>query len=139
MIVIQVHDAADESIVPVLDEHCRRARKEATQFRGRVSLSTTDVPRRAYVAVVGTSAVGSLVVRVGIAGEWTVERVHVIHEARGIGVGNALMRKMLADALDEGCTRVASVALPGDRATKNLFERFGLIAEAIVVSKELRP
>ena len=137
MIDIRVHDAANESTASVLDDHRRRAREDAAQFRGSVTPSTTEGSRRAYIAVVGMSAVGSLVVRFGDAGEWTIEQVHVIREARGIGVGNALMKRVLSDARGQGVTRVSSVALPGDRATKNLFERFGLIAEAIVVSRTL--
>jgi ribosomal protein S18 acetylase RimI-like enzyme len=88
--------------------------------------------------VVGVSAVGSLVVQCGETGEWNINHVHVIREARGIGVGDALMKRMLSDARADGVRRISSVALPGDRSTKNLFERFGLIAEAIVVSKNLK-
>ena len=35
----------------------------------------------------------------------------------------------------QGCFGVDSLALPGDRATKNFFESFGLVARAIVVHK----
>jgi hypothetical protein len=39
----------------------------------------------------------------------------------------------------EGCSGVDSLALPGDRATKNFFESFGLVARALIVHKDLDP
>ena len=36
-----------------------------------------------------------------------------------------------------GCIGIDSLALPGDRATKNFFEAAGLIARAIVVHRSL--
>jgi hypothetical protein len=36
-----------------------------------------------------------------------------------------------------GCFGVDSLALPGDRHTKNFFESFGLVARAIVVHRKL--
>jgi len=138
MIDVRMCDAADEKVAALLDDHRERARNEASQFRGNYSPNTESGARNAYVAVVGESAVGSLIVHLRGTDEWVIDHVHVIREARGIGIGDALMKRILSDASVNGVTRVSSVALPGDRSTKNLFERFGLIAEAIVVSKELR-
>ncbi|MFM8858369.1 MAG: N-acetyltransferase family protein [Actinomycetota bacterium] len=137
MIEIRKCDAADESIAPLIDDHCQRAREQAAEFRGKHPQRIAGGTRHVYVAVVGESAVGSLIVHLRDAEEWTIDLVHVLHEARGIGVGDALMKRLMADASVSGVARVSSVALPGDRSTKNLFERFGLIAEAIVVSKDL--
>ena len=47
------------------------------------------------------------------------------------------MDHILAWARDHGCFGLDSLALPGDRATKNFFESFGLVARAIVVHKPL--
>lgn len=60
-------------------------------------------------------------------------------EARAVGVGEAMMDAVLAWAVDEGCFGLDSLALPGDRATKNFFERYGLVARAIVVHRPLDP
>jgi len=38
-----------------------------------------------------------------------------------------------------GCRGVDSLALPGERATKNFFERYGLTARAIIVHRPLGP
>lgn len=57
--------------------------------------------------------------------------------ARGVGIGEAVMDELLAWCRGRGCFGVDSVALPGDRHTKNFFESFGLVARAIVVHRSL--
>jgi ribosomal protein S18 acetylase RimI-like enzyme len=59
--------------------------------------------------------------------------------AREVGVGEAMMDLVLAWSEERGTTGIDAVALPGDRATKNFFERFGLTARAIVVHRRLGP
>lgn len=66
-----------------------------------------------------------------------VTDLYVTPEARGVGVGEALMDLFVADARARGAVGIDSLALPGDRATKNFFERFGLTARAIVVHRSL--
>lgn len=56
-------------------------------------------------------------------------------DARGIGVGHALMGDAADRAQTLGCIGIDARALPGDRATKNFFESFGLVARAIEVHK----
>lgn len=56
-------------------------------------------------------------------------------DARGIGVGSALMRDASETAISAGCRGIDARALPGDRATKNFFESFGLVARTIEVHK----
>ena len=58
-------------------------------------------------------------------------------DARGVGVGEAMMDVVIAWCGDQGCTGVDSVALPGDRHTKNFFETFGMVARAIIVHRDL--
>jgi GNAT superfamily N-acetyltransferase len=57
--------------------------------------------------------------------------------ARDLAVGEAMMDALLAWCRDRGCFGVDSLALPGDRHTKNFFERFGLVARAIIVHRSL--
>jgi GNAT superfamily N-acetyltransferase len=66
---------------------------------------------------------------------YSVDRVYVVEEARELGCGDAL----IAAAMDvaRGCEFFEAVALPGDRETKNLYERAGVTARSIVVSKAL--
>ncbi len=63
--------------------------------------------------------------------------IHVEEAARGVGVGEALMELVLDWATENGCRGVDSTALPGDRATKNFFESFGLVARSIKVHRRL--
>jgi GNAT superfamily N-acetyltransferase len=57
---------------------------------------------------------------------------------REVGIGEALMDALVDWCREQGCFGVDSLALPGDRATKNFFESFGLTARAIVVHRSLR-
>lgn len=58
-------------------------------------------------------------------------------EARGVGIGAALMRSAVDFATANGCSGIDARALPGDRVTKNFFESFGLVARNIEVHKAL--
>jgi GNAT superfamily N-acetyltransferase len=66
-----------------------------------------------------------------------VEELYVDPEARDVSVGERLMDDVVAFCRDAGCVGIDAVALPGDRATKNFFETFGLVARAIVVHRSL--
>jgi len=63
--------------------------------------------------------------------------VYVEPEARGVGVGEMLLDAVVAWATERGCVGIDSLALPGNRETKNFFESFGLVARAIVVHRRL--
>jgi GNAT superfamily N-acetyltransferase len=56
---------------------------------------------------------------------------------REVGIGELMMETLVAWCRDRGCFGVDSLALPGDRHTKNFFESFGLVARAIVVHRSL--
>lgn len=64
----------------------------------------------------------------------SVRQVYVRPEARTLGLGDMLLAAAVAHARSQGCTRVDAIALPGDRDTKNLYERAGVVARAIVLS-----
>jgi ribosomal protein S18 acetylase RimI-like enzyme len=68
-----------------------------------------------------------------------IDDLYVESEAREVSVGEALMDDILTWAQAEGCRGVDAVALPGNRPTKNFFERFGLVARAILVHRPLGP
>lgn len=67
----------------------------------------------------------------------TVRELFVVADARGVGLGEAMMDATIAWATERGCVGIDGYALPGDRATKNFFETFGLVARGIVVHKPL--
>lgn len=66
-----------------------------------------------------------------------IEDIYVDPGARAVGVGETLMNHLLDWCRARGCFGVDSLALPGDRDTKNFFESFGLVARAIVVHRPL--
>jgi GNAT superfamily N-acetyltransferase len=66
-----------------------------------------------------------------------LEDVYVEPDARGVGVGEMLLDAVIAWATDRHCAGIDSLALPGNRETKNFFESFGLVARAIVVHRPL--
>jgi GNAT superfamily N-acetyltransferase len=57
--------------------------------------------------------------------------------ARELGIGELTMHALVEWCTERGCFGVDSLALPGDRHTKNFFESFGLVARAIVVHRPL--
>jgi GNAT superfamily N-acetyltransferase len=67
-----------------------------------------------------------------------VTDIYVESEARGVGVGEAMIDQVVAWCEERGCVGVDALALPGNRHTKNFFETFGLTARAIVVHRDLR-
>ena len=68
-----------------------------------------------------------------------IDEIYVDPEARGVGVGEAMMDLLVELATEHHCIGIDAVALPGDRQTKNFFETFGLTARAIVVHRSLVP
>ncbi len=87
-------------------------------------------------AVVGYGAVRLVELHDGTA-VGRVSDIYVLPDARGVGVGEAMMELLLAWAARRGCIGVDSLALPGDRDTKNFFETHGLTARAITVHRAL--
>lgn len=88
------------------------------------------------VAVIGDVVVGYLVFRCNVPVA-SIDEVYVTPEARNVGFGDALIESATSRARGAGCTLIEGEALPGDRETKNLYERAGITARLIVVSKSL--
>jgi ribosomal protein S18 acetylase RimI-like enzyme len=131
--VIEVRPAteADNGILALLLE---AARSESARYRGHID--PDNRPHTAVVACVVGEVVGVLFFRDDDSIR-TISVVHVDESARNVGVGDALVGFVLRNASESGCTHIRSTALPGDRATKNLFERNGMVARAIQVERNL--
>lgn len=63
--------------------------------------------------------------------------LYVEPEAREVGVGELLLETVLTWATEGGCFGIDSIALPGNRETKNFFESAGMVARAIIVHRPL--
>lgn len=92
--------------------------------------------RAAWVALIDDVPVGYLELSLhdGLA---EVRQVYVQPEARELGFGDELLACAVAEARRAGCRRLEGTALPGDRDTKNLYERAGITARKITVAIEL--
>jgi GNAT superfamily N-acetyltransferase len=66
-----------------------------------------------------------------------VRRVYVDDRARDLGAGATLIDELRDRARLQGCNRIDAYALPGDRLTKNLFERAGMKARLLIASSDL--
>jgi GNAT superfamily N-acetyltransferase len=91
---------------------------------------TADV----HVAVVDDVVVGYLVAMIDDrAGARVVEidQVWVTPEARELGFGDALLAAAIDLGRSQGADAVEGQALPGDRHTKNLYERAGIVARLL--------
>jgi GNAT superfamily N-acetyltransferase len=66
-----------------------------------------------------------------------VAQVYVTAEARQLGFGDALLDAATDRARHRGARLLEGHALPGDRETKNLYERAGITARLITVSRAL--
>ncbi len=144
---------ATEKDVDVLVLLESEARKSLNEFRGADRLAN-ELPEigdswheelnndAVFVLVGGINSVvmGYLVARMTEKSEnqiATIEQVFVTHDARNLGVGDALVSSALTWAREQNLHALDALALPGDRETKNLYERSGLVARLITVTKKL--
>ncbi len=95
-----------------------------------------DGLHRVWVATIDDVVVGFLQLRhaedepTGV-----VVQVYVAPDAREVGFGDVLLAEAIGAIRASRGVCVESFALPGDRDTKNLYERAGVTARKIIVSK----
>lgn len=111
-----------------LEEHPERG----DRWAATVEDPTTPV----FVADLDGVVVGYLVL-VAAPPIARIEQVYVLPEARELGFGDELVAHAMRTAADGGATSIEGTALPGDRLTKNLYERAGITARLIVVAAAL--
>ena len=146
---------ATHADIPRIAELAEQAVAELTVNKGGAVWARREARRAPYVdslradleaadhcVVVGEitgAVIGYAVVRAealrdgGVLG--VLDDIYVEPEAREVGVGEALMDAVEAWCRGRGCIGIDSLALPGNRETKNFFETFGLVARAIVVHR----
>lgn len=146
-------DAADTTALNTLETAARAAlvdqRGGAAHLAERPAVGEWatllgDDEHPVWVAVLHTApgdvVVGYLEVRMHQIGrQRTAEvlQVYVEPDARELGAGAGLLAAAMHAARAQGCTTIEGSALPGDRHTKNLYERAGITARRIVVSRRL--
>ena len=125
-------ETGDEETVQFL---LAEAQHEQAKYRGHIG---SLVPgEHTAVALVGESVVGMIQYMLEPKNAALVTCVHVLSQARDIGVGDALLLHVLDELKARDVAWVSAHAQPGDRALKNLFERHGLVAQSILVGKSL--
>lgn len=95
-----------------------------------------DLGRAAWVSTIDEVVLGylELAFRGRVA---EVMQVYVHPDARELGFGDWMLEAALAEARSRGCATIEGTALPGDRHTKNLYERAGITARKITLSAPL--
>ena len=101
-------------------------------FVATIPMSTDD--GRTAEAVVGFLVAGLLGDPMPVA---RIDQVFVEEDARELGFGDGLVAAALAWARQVGAELIEAETLPGDRNLKNLYERAGVTARLITVSKRL--
>ena len=66
-----------------------------------------------------------------------IDCCYVEQDARGVGVGTALMGAAVAWCEAAGYAEIDALALPGDRATKQRLEAAGFTARLLTLSRRL--
>lgn len=100
-----------------------------------------DPRRRVVVGAVGNEVAGLAVGRLDPVGEaaiGVVDGLYVDPEARGKGVGRALLEDLLAWFTANRCRGVDAGALPGDRTAKNFWEAAGFKARLLTMHRALQ-
>jgi GNAT superfamily N-acetyltransferase len=90
----------------------------------------------ALVAHIGDVVVGYLIGLLGDDRIIRVDQVWVTPLARENGFGDALLAVLIERAKADGAVAVQGESLPGDRHTKNLYERAGIVARLITTYRE---
>ena len=90
-----------------------------------------------WLAHIDEVVVGYLVAQVGDDLIVRVKQVWVTPLAREVGFGDTLLEHAIASARQRGATGVEGESLPGDRQTKNLYERAGIVARLITTYRDL--
>ena len=96
--------------------------------------------RRVLVGTIDDTVVGLAVGHVDDVGEanlGVVDGCYVEPEARGVGVGRALLDDLVAFFTASACRGIDAGALPGDRRTKNFFEAAGFKARLLTLHHPL--
>lgn len=90
-----------------------------------------------FVGHIDDVVIGYLVADLGEDGIVRIDQVWVTPGARELGFGDELLATAIESARARGATAVEGQALPGDRHTKNLYERAGIVARLITTFRRL--
>ncbi len=136
--IVRAATAADRLQLPAIAAEARAALRDVRG--GERWLDTHPAPDWAdatvFVGLIDDVVIGYIVldVDVDIA---RIDEVYVLSDARELGFGDELLGAAASAASAAGARLLEGEALPGDRDTKNLYERAGIKARLITVSAPL--
>jgi GNAT superfamily N-acetyltransferase len=116
--------------VPLVDELRRGGDPDSVGASFEEALASPG--SEVLMGLLGTAEVGYGVLLADRA-RGRISELWVEPGARGVGIGTALLAALRARASARSLSGIDSVALPGDRDTKNFFEEHAMVARAIVV------
>lgn len=90
-----------------------------------------------FVGTIDDVVIGYIVAELGDDAIVRIDQVWVTPEARELGFGDELLSSAISSARARGAVAVEGQALPGDRQTKNLYERAGIVARLITTFRWL--
>jgi GNAT superfamily N-acetyltransferase len=135
------HDAVEELRQGRGGAVWARHQGRATPMAPRLTVEVTDPDHHVVVGTVDGTVMAYGVARVDVLRDGgrlgVVTDLYTDVGARELGIGELMMQALVDWCVESGCFGVDSLALPGDRHTKNFFESFGLVARAIVVHRTL--
>ena len=90
-----------------------------------------------FVGIIDDVVIAYIVAELGDDAIVRIDQVWVTPEARELGFGDELLATAIEAARQRGAVAVEGQALPGDRHTKNLYERAGIVARLITTFRRL--
>ena len=90
-----------------------------------------------FVGTIDDVVIGYILAELGPDAVVRIDQVWVTPEARELGFGDELLATAISAASARGAVAVEGQALPGDRHTKNLYERAGIVARLITTFRRL--
>lgn len=118
-----------------------RHRGRRAPYQDELAAQLADPDHRVLVGTLDGAVLGYGVARVEVLRDGgrlgIIEDLYTEPGGRELGIGEVVMQALIDWCADRDCFGVDSLALPGDRHTKNFFESFGLVARAIVVHRTL--
>ena len=109
----------------------------AEELSGSLSGAMTGPGSRVWVGTIDEAVVGVTLAEVPPDGTGRIPLLFVEPEARGVGVGEAMLDEATIWLAEQGCPAIDIRVLPGDRDTKQFLEGAGMVARLLVMSRTL--
>lgn len=107
------------------------------ELRTALAAAMAEQDIRAWVGTIDEAVVGVVLARAESGSAGRIPLMFVEPEARGVGVGEAMLDEATVWLAETGCLTIDIRVLPGDRDTKQFLEGAGMVARLLVMSRTL--